>query len=173
MEGLTPDQIFDFPVPGDTPNEPTGIVLQFKHRSVAFWMAYTQALDTFDFTGESSNNAHMLKLIAETAIGWSGLVDMEDGHELPFDGEPMTLARGLTVTQLAALVYGLPAQCQLTDIERKKSKSPSPSSPVNSATDAGPGDAPTNQANSNPSNSIVQVVEGEGVTVAGAVGGGS
>ena len=170
MEGLHPDQVFDFPIPGDPGEDMTGIVLHFKHRSVAYWMAYSHALDTFDLSGESSNDAHMLKLITEAAIGWTGLVDLEDGRDLPYDGDPGTLAKGITATQLAGLVYGLPAQCQLTDIERKKSKSPSPLSPVNSATDAEPGGVSTNQANNKPSNSIVQLAEGEGVTVAGGSG---
>ncbi len=173
MEGIHPDQVFDFPVPGDTPDEPTGIVLTFKHHSVAYWMAYDKALDVFDMSGETSNHGHMVKLVADAAIGWEGLVDIEDGHPLPFDGKADTLAKGLTVTQLAAIVYGLPTACQLTDLQRKKSKLPSPSSPENSAEDAEPGDVQTNPASQGPSSSTVQVAEAEAVTVAGALVDGS
>lgn len=163
MEGLHPDQVFDFPVGiGDA-------VLHFRHHSVNFWRTYAHALTTFDLTGETSNHGHMLQLVADTAIGWDNMTDIDTGESVPYDGESETLGRCLTLGQLSDVVYGLPNQCQLTELERKKSKSPSQSSPENSAKGAVPGDAQTSQVTQTDSPSTVQIAEAPNVTVAEAV----
>lgn len=137
-----PRSTFRLPLTPDGPpragedKRPTLIV---RYGSAAQWIHYAERFAELE--AESDQIAQLrglADLIASMATAAQNLIDLADGQTIPNEGGMANaLLRALTAQQLRDLAFDLPYKASLSELEKKKSERPSPSSTEESAADAG------------------------------------